>query len=380
MLEQVWILGGLRSFIGVKDGIYRHVPAEMLGARILTEVIARYELPEDEIDLILGGNAVGGGGNITRLALLEAGIAPCVPALTLDLQCASALEAITAAAARIESGMADLVIAGGLESASTQPLRAWNQNHPLFEPSSFTVARFIPGRQGEQVMLEGAERAALEHEVTREEMDPWVLRSHRLAARARKEGSLADVCVSVAGSTQDEGIREHISQRLLDRLPFLLPNGSRITAGNACLMHDGAAFVILCSTRWLKRHGRTANVRLRLGDTVGGDPLQSPCAAPLAARRLLKKAGLSYSQIDAFEINEAFAVIDVLFARAFPGIEDRYNIFGSALAYGHPYGVSGAMILLHLMKALEEKDGRYGLCGVAAAGGVGSAILAERIS
>ncbi len=378
MLEHVHILGGLRSFIGVKDGMYRHVPAETLGAAVLKECKTRYELDDEEIDLIIGGNAVAGGGNVTRLAALEAGICEQVPALTMDLQCASALEAITAAAARIESGLADLVIAGGLESSSTQPLRSWNPNHPLCEPGTYTVARFIPGHQGEQVMLEGAELAALETGVTAADMDPWVLRSHNRAANARRQGILADRQVSVAGSTQDENIRERISQKLLDRLPFLLPDGQRITAGNACLMHDGAAFVILCSERWLLAHGRTSPCRFCLGTTVGGDPLQSPRTAPLAVRSLLKQAGLSSQQIDAFEINEAFAVIDVLFAREFPGTRDRYNIFGGALAYGHPYGASGAILLLHLMKALELRQGRYGLCGIAAAGGIGSAILIER--
>ena len=108
--------------------------------------------------------------------------------------------------------------------------------------------------------------------------------------------------------------------------------------------------------------------------------MQSPKTAVLAVEKLLTETGIDYQDIDAFEINEAFAVIDVLFLRAFPGIEEKYNIFGGALAYGHPYGVSGTMILLHLIKALEKRSGRYGICSVAAAGGVGNAILVERVS
>ena len=123
-------LGGMRSFIGVKDRMYRNVPAEVLGAEVPRAAIRKYRLAEQASDFILGGNAVGGGGNMTRLAALTAGIDREVPAVTLDLQCGSALEAVTQAAAKIESGLAELVLAGGLESSSTQPLRMWNPNHP----------------------------------------------------------------------------------------------------------------------------------------------------------------------------------------------------------------------------------------------------------
>ena len=153
-MEKVWILGGMRSFIGVKDRMYRNVPAEVLGAEVLRAVIEKYQLAECDIDFIIGGNAVGGGGNMTRLAALTAGLEQEIPAVSLDLQCGSALEAVTQAAAKIESGLADLVLAGGMESSSTQPLRMWNPNHPNYEKDKvWTVAQFIPGQQGEQVML-----------------------------------------------------------------------------------------------------------------------------------------------------------------------------------------------------------------------------------
>ena len=379
-MNHVYILGGLRSYIGVKDGMYRHIPAEKLGAEVLREVVSRFELPTDAIDYIIGGNAVGGGGNITRLAALSAGLPERIPAVTLDLQCGSALEAISAAAAKIESGLADLVIAGGMESSSVQPYRMMSPNHPEYDGGKvYTVAQFVPGKRGEQVMLEGAEETAIRENISKEEMDTWVLRSHKRAAQARKERILEDITVSIDGSSRDEGIRPTMSQRLIDRLPYLLPNGTKITAANACLMHDGAAFVVLCSERFLREQGRKAECRFRFGTAIGDDPMMSPKSAVSAAKAILAKTGHSYQEIDAFEVNEAFAVIDVLFERAFPGIEDRYNIWGGALAYGHPYGVSGAMILLHLMKALEHKNGHLGMCCVAAAGGIGSSILVEKV-
>ena len=284
-MENVWILGGLRSFIGVKDGIYRHIPAEVLGAQVLKEIKNRFLLKDEEIDYIIGGNAVAGGGNITRLAALTAGLDEMIPAVTLDLQCGSALESITAAAAKIESGLADLVIAGGFESSSTQPVRMWNSNHPDYqEGKSYTVAKFIPDIQGEQVMLEGAEKTALTENVTKAEMDPWVLLSHKRAAQAAKEGILSDIQFSIADSKKDEGIRPSMSQRLLDRLPCLLPGGSIITAANACLMHDGAAFVVLCSEAYRKKHGLTPPAAFRFGTAIRGAQFMAPKRAFLAIR------------------------------------------------------------------------------------------------
>ena len=379
-MENVWILGGLRSFIGVKDGIYRHIPAEVLGAQVLKEIKNRFLLKDEEIDYIIGGNAVAGGGNITRLAALTAGLDEMIPAVTLDLQCGSALESITAAAAKIESGLADLVIAGGFESSSTQPVRMWNSNHPDYqEGKSYTVAKFIPDIQGEQVMLEGAEKTALTENVTKAEMDSWVLLSHKRAAQAAKEGILSDIQLSIADSKKDEGIRPSMSQRLLDRLPCLLPGGSIITAANACLMHDGAAFVVLCSEAYRKKHGLTPQAAFRFGTAIGSDPFMSPKTAVLAIRKLLKQTALSIDAIHSLEVNEAYAVIDVLLEREFPGIRERLNPLGGALAYGHPYGASGAIILLHLLKDLELNQGRFGICGVAAAGGIGTTLLVEKV-
>ncbi|PXV86904.1 acetyl-CoA C-acetyltransferase [Lachnotalea glycerini] len=378
-MERVCILMGLRSYSGVKDGMYKHVPAQELGAKVLRELRKRCKLEDSQINLIIGGNAVGGGGNITRLAALEAGISETVAAVTVDLQCGSALESITMAAAMIESKAAEVVVAGGFESSSTQPIRMWNPNHPDYvENKSYTVAKFMPGIQGEQVMLEGAELTAFEEGVTKDEMDAWILRSHKAASLTAAKGILSDVTVSVNGSVKDEGIRAGMSQRLLDRLPFILPKGKLMTAANACMMNDGAAFVVLCSDTYARKVGMQPKAYFRKGVLVGGNPLKSPRTAVLAVEKLIQEEELDYREIDAYEVNEAFALIDVLFHRKFPGVENRYNIFGGALAYGHPYGASGAMILIHLLKALEINKGRYGICSVAAAGGIGSAILVEQ--
>lgn len=377
-MSQAYILGGLRSYVGVVNGMYRHVPAELLGAAVLREVLAKYQVQEP--DYIIGGNGVGAGGNITRLMALEAGVDQSVPALTVDVQCGSGLESIAVAAAKIAVGEAEVIVAGGFESSSTQPRRGHNPNHSAYAGDSwYSVAKFMPGIHRETVMLEGAELAAQQEQITKEELDSWVLRSHKLATAAKEQGLLQQVIAPVCGATADEGIRPRMSQRLLDRMPKLLPEGQFITAANSCLINDGAAFVVLCSERYWREHGLQPQARVLGSAACGGDPLVSPKTAILALQKLLAKHKLREQDIADFELNEAFAVIDVLFARAFPNSLDKYNIFGGALAYGHPYGASGGIITLHLLEALRQRQGHLGCASVAAAGGVGTALLLERV-
>ena len=376
-MDKVYILGGLRSFVGVVNGMYRHIPAEKLGAAVLRQVLEQYPV---EPDYLIAGNGVGAGGNIARLMALEAGVPEQVPSFTLDVQCGSGLESIAVAAAKIASGEADCVVAGGFESSSTQPRRGYNANHPDYSGDTwYSVAKFMPGIHRETVMLEGAELACQREGVNKAELDEWVLRSHRLAAAAQAAGCLTYIIAPCFGATKDEGIRPRMSQRLLDRLPKVLPEGEFITAANSCLINDGAAFLVLCSEGYLKEHGLTPQAKVLGSVACGGDPLVSPRTAVTALEKLLRKHNLTEAQIDDFEINEAFAVIDVLFARAFPASVNKYNAFGGALAYGHPYGASGAIITLHLLEALKGCQGCLGCASVAAAGGIGTALLIERV-
>lgn len=377
-MEKAYILGGLRSYVGLSKGMYKHVPAEKLGAAVLRQVIDKYGVSKP--DYVIAGNGVGAGGNIARLMLLEAGVDQSVPAFTIDVQCGSGLESIAVAAAKIECGEADVIIAGGFESSSCQPRRGLNVNHPDYvDDIWYSVAKFMPGIHRETVMLEGAEQAIAEEQVSKEEMDAWVLRSHRLATEAREKGLLRHIIAPVFDAKQDEGIRPRMSQRLIDRLPKLLPDGKLLTAANACLINDGAAFVVLCSERYLQEHNLQAQAKVIASTACGGDPMVSPRTAVTALEKLLTRKGLQEQDIDAFELNEAFAVIDVIFARTFPHSLDKYNVFGGALAYGHPYGASGAIITLHLLESLRQRGGRLGCASVAAAGGVGTSLLLEYI-
>lgn len=367
-MERVFLLGGLRSHIGIKNGVFRSLPPERLGAAVLRELLA--SCPHPPVEEIICGNAAGTGGNIARLMALWADISQEIPASTVDMQCASGLESIRQAFAKLRAGLVSCVVAGGFESSSLQPERHYHPRDPrrTSGDGKYAAAQFCPEELGDRAMLDGAERTAQREGVMRPELDRCALESHRRAAASR--GLLAPFICPVGGSVRDEGIRERISQRLLDRLPPVADG--RTTAGHSSLFSDGAAFVLLCTSSALERFGLTPRAELLSCCAIGGDPLYSPLCADRAAGALLARSGLSYCDIEAFEYNEAFAVIDVLFARDHPEAVSRYNPLGGALAYGHPYGASGTVLLLHLLASLK---GGLGVCAAAAAGGQGNALL-----
>ena len=417
-MEKVFLLGGLRSHIGLTGGLFKTVAAEDLAAAVLKKVTEKYPCAL-QAEGIICGNAVGTGGNITRLAALKAGLPRHIPALTLDMQCASAAASIELAMAKIGSGMSDILIAGGFESTSMQPVRIYAKEDARYTEQGFTVAQFSPDTTSAGAMLEGAERTCQKHGFTREELDGFAVRSHQLAKRARDEGRLDDVIVSVFGSRCDEGIRDRMSPKLAARMPKLftgeevktilnnpsvteetvenrtsscneneIQNPFRtgtaaasatplLTAANACLTNDGAAFVVLVSQRAAERFGLEPEAELLAGCEWGVDPRFSPEGAIETGERLLQQCGMQPDQISVFEYNEAFAVISGLFARRYPDLMERYCPWGGALAYGHPYGASGAILLLHLWQELKQLRGALGLLSIAGAGGLGAALLVK---
>lgn len=468
-MDKVYLLGGRRSYIGVENGIYRNVSAEELGAFVIKKVMDSYDISPEDIDLVAVGNAIGAGGNIGRLASLMAGVPEKTPVVTVDSQCGSGLAAIMQAAMQIELGMADVAIAGGFESSSSAPERRINKRHPDYTVDGdnvFKVAKFKPGSYDELAMFKGAEKCAATFGMDRHELDMYAIRSHRRAAQARENGELDDIlagsfyeydrsrraveddepgkCTNAEAEQhknrtlkrkehpeKDEGIRDRISEKLLTRLPALVPGGSYITAGNVCLTNDGAAFVLLCSERFLKKYKENKKYIKDMNEiihpfkivdivSVGASPDMSPVSIVPAIDKILSRNNLKASDILAWEYNEAFAVIDKLMESYVNKDFSNANVFGGALAYGHPYGASGGIITLHLMKAMEKlmaeeaevsannsvdneagyndvdnkdwnivvkgedvsetdvSETRYGVCAVAAAGGIGTAMLVSR--
>ena len=375
-MNEIYILGGLRSYIGVENGIYKNILPEDLGAEVLKSLIEKYNIKN--IDEIICGNSIGTGGNITRLMALKAGISEEVPAFTVDMQCASSSKAIEIGYNKIKAKEANIIIVGGFESSSMKPLRIYNDKdyRSSVNNGKYNVAQFSPEEFGDDTTFKFGERVVEEENITEEELNYWSIRSHKKAFESKD--ILKSITLSINGSTKDEGIRKNISERLLNRLPKIIKSG-KTNVGHISLTNEGAAFLVLCSEEYLKENNLKSEYKIKGTKTIGINPLVSPKGALKACSLLLEKENLSYEDISAFEFNEAFAAIDVMFQRKNPLLIDRYNIFGGALAYGHPYGASGAIIMLHLLKALEKTKGRYGVTSIAASGGISMAILIERI-
>ena len=375
----VYILGGLRTPIVVASTKFKTLRPEIFGAEVLKALRQNFFL--ERVDEVICGNAVGTGGNLARLMTLIAGFDDKTAALTVDRQCASGAAAISIAYAKIACGLADVIIAGGAESASLQPLRVYHRNDERFNLTAadgiaggYRTAQFSPDEFDALAMLKGAQRVAEAENISKDELDAWALTSHQRAAKSIE--NLRGNIVEVAGVREDTGIKKNISRRLLERAPLPLGAGTIISAGNACRINDGAAFVVLASENFVREKSLTPAAQILDVATGGVNPLESPRGAQAVADKLLSRNGLAYEDLAAIEFNEAFAVIDVLFARAYPNLVDRFNRLGGALAYGHPYGASGAVLMIHLLASL--KNGGRGLLSIAGAGGTGEAILIEK--
>ena len=378
-MSRVFILGGLRTAIVVANTKFKRVRPEIFGAEVLRALREKFSL--NRVDEVICGNAVGTGGNIARLMTLNAGFDDSTAALTVDRQCASGAAAISIGFAKISCGLADVIVAGGAESSSLQPLRIYHANDDRFSLTAaddiqggYYTAQFSPDKFDALAMLKGAQRVADAENISKTELDAWALTSHQRAAEAVE--NLRGYIVEVAGVHEDTGIKKNISQRLLDRAPLPLGAGTKISAANACRINDGAAFVVLASENFVRENNLSPAAQILDVATGGVNPLESPRGAQAVADKLLARNALTYENLAAIEFNEAFAVIDVLFERAHPQLVDKFNRLGGALAYGHPYGASGAILMIHLLAALKNVGG-HGLMSIAGAGGTGEAILIE---
>jgi len=374
---KVYILGGLRTPIVVSGTKFKNIRPEMLGAEVLKSLQKKFHLKH--VDEVICGNAVGTGGNISRLMTLLAGFDEKTAALTVDRQCASGAAAISIAFSKISCGISDLIIAGGVESASLQPLRVYNCNDERFFltkiddiQGAYRTAQFSPNEFGKFAMIKGAQRVADAENFSKNDLDAWALISHRRAAASIE--LLREFIIETKGIREDTAIKKNISQKILDRAPLPLGKGTKISAGNACRINDGAAFVVLASEKFVFDNFLSPAAEILDVATGGVNPLESPRGAQLISDKILKKNALTYENLAAIEFNEAFAVIDLLFERNHPNCVEKFNKLGGALAYGHPYGASGAILMINLLAALKNSGG-LGLLGIAGAGGTGESIL-----
>lgn len=378
--EPVIVLGRRTAF-GRRNGVFGRLLAEDLLAPVLSAVVADSGIAVDHIDDVIIGNAVGGGGNVARLAALAAGLPNRVPGLTVDRQCGSGLEAVVLACRLVAAGAGSAYLAGGVESCSTAPLRAHRLTSTPGHPDFFDRVRFSPDAVGDPDMGVAAENVAERFGITRERQDAFALRSHRLAVVAQDTGALAGEIVPLHTETgrvrADEGPRRSLTDGLLRRFPPVFRPGGTVTAGNSCADADGAVVVLVTSRRVAEGLGLTGYLRFVDSAVTGTDPNHLGIAGAEAARLVLDRQGVAAADLARIEFNEAFAA-QVLASMDILGIpEQRANLQGGALALGHPFGASGALLVLRLLAQgrASGSTGELSLSAVSIAGGLGVAAL-----
>jgi acetyl-CoA C-acetyltransferase len=387
------VIAARRTPVGRAWGTLAGVDAATLLSTVLTDVVAEAAIDPREVDDVIVGNAAGGGGNLARLGALAAGLPVEVPGVTVDRQCGSGLEAIVLAARLVAAGAGQLYLAGGVESVSTAPWRVEPPGRPGVMPRFYARARFAPEAIGDPEMGVAAENVARAFHVSRERQDAFALASHRRAVAAAEAGRFAAEITPVETTGQtvaaDECPRRDTSAERLARLrPVFAPDGS-VTAGNSCPLNDGAAMVVVTSLARARALGRRHALGFVDAAAAGVDPNVLGIGPVASTRRLLKRRpDLRLEDAGVIEFNEAFAA-QVLASLEALGIDPgRVNRDGGALALGHPYGASGAILVVRLFTQLVREPAPespaaglgLGLAMIGIAGGLGITAVFERVT
>jgi acetyl-CoA C-acetyltransferase len=393
-MEDVVILGAARTPIGSFQGSLRSVPSPLLGATAITGALQSAQLEPDDIEQVYMGSVLtaGVGQAPARQAALAAGCPDSTGAVTVGKVCGSSMRAIMTAGNDLRCGDFDVVVAGGMESMSRSPYLA---------PGAREGMRLGHGRLTDSMILDGlwdpygdkhmgncAELCAVKYSFTREDQDSFARESYHRARKAVEEGSFRRETVSVelAGKKGSVGIVDTDEEPFrvdLEKMPRLQPAFQRdgtVTAGNASKINDGAAALVMTTRKRAERLGRRPIARLVAQASWAQEPEWFTTAPVAAVRRVLERAGLTAAEIDLWEVNEAFAAVAMAFSEELGLSSGRVNVYGGAVALGHPIGASGARIVVTLMNAMRERQARLGCAAICIGGGEATALLLENIA
>ncbi|HTT93296.1 MAG TPA: thiolase family protein [Solirubrobacterales bacterium] len=391
MAAAAYIYGAVRTPFGRHGGALAKVRPDDLAAHSLRALLDRApDLDPAAIDDVILGDANAAGEDnrdVARMAVLLAGLPTSVPGATVNRLCGSSLEAAIQAARAIETGDAEVVVAGGVESMSRapwvmpKPERPFPAGHQQLYSTTLGWRMVNPAMPERWTISlgESAEKLADVYDVSRESQDEFALRSHTLAAAAWEEGRFAEV-VPVPGAEleRDEGIRGDTSAEKLGRLKPAFVEGGTVTAGNSSPLSDGASMLLLGSADAAARIGAAPLARVVSRGVHGVDPDVFGIAPVEAAKRALARAGLGWEDIDAVELNEAFASQSLACLAGWPELDPaKVNMSGGAIAIGHPLGASGARVLGRVALELRARGGRYGLAALCIGVGQGLAMVVE---
>ncbi len=391
-MTEAFILSAARTPIGKYLGGLAEVPAVQLGAAAVAEALRRAGAPKERVDEVIMGNVLqaGVGQNPARQAALKAGLPDTIAAYTVNKVCGSGLKAVMCAAQAIRAGDADLIVAGGMESMSRAPYLLFGARTGWKYGDQKAVDAMIHDGLWcafeDWHMGEAAEHIAGTCAVTRADQDRFSAQSHQRAAAAWERGAFnAEVVPVTVGSgpkaktvSRDEGIRPDTTAEGLAKLKSAFREGGTVTAGNASMISDGAAAVVVGSGRAAERLGTKPLARIVAYATSGVAPKEIFIAPVAAVRQVLEKTGLALKDIDLFELNEAFAAQMLACGKGLGLDESKVNVNGGAIALGHPIGASGARVLVTLLHALEQRGLKRGLASLCLGGGNAVAMVVER--
>jgi len=396
-MRRVAIVSPLRTPVGKFQGALSSIRAGELGAVILKALVERTKIDPERIDDVVfaQGYANGEAPCIARWAALAADLPLNVPGYQLDRRCGSGLQSVIDAAMMVQTGAADIVIAGGVESMSNVEYYSTDLRTGARAGESVMHDRLARGRVMSQPisrfgvisgMIETAENLAKDYNITREQSDEYAVMSHKRATQAWAENKFADELVPVTvpkkrGETElftkDEGFRPDASMETLSALKSL-EKGGVVTAGNASQQNDAAAACLVVAEDKLKELKLEPMAWFHSWAAAGCDPSRMGIGPVPAVERLFKRTGLGWKDIDLVELNEAFApqVLAVLKGWGWDD-RDKLNVNGSGISLGHPIGATGGRILANLVRELHRRDGRYGLETMCIGGGQGLAAIFE---
>ena len=391
-MKEIVLAGAVRTPIGKMGGSLANVSAAELGAIVIKETLKRSGVPANAVDEVLMGCVLQAaqGQNVARQAAISAGLPNGVPALTLNNVCGSGLKCVNLAAAMIQAGQAEIVVAGGMENMSRAVYALQDARYGYRMSDGKLIDTMIRDSLWDAFhdyhMGITAENLARQYAISREMQDEFSAMSQQKCERARSENRFADEIVPVPVKVRkdtvlferDEYPRDGVTKENLASLkPAFLADGT-VTAGNASGINDGAAAVVVMSAEAAKRLGVVPMAKWVTGASAGVDPAIMGIGPVYATRKALAQAELSMEQMDLIEANEAFASQSLAVGMELGWVAEKVNVNGGAIALGHPVGASGTRILVSLLHELRKRDARYGLATLCVGGGMGVAAIVER--
>lgn len=383
-MPEAYIIDAVRTPVGKRGGGLSSVHSADLGAHVIKALVDRTGVDPGAVEDVIFGccDTVGTqAGDVARTCWLAAGLPQHVPGVTIDRQCGSSQQSVHFAAQAVMSGTSDLIVAGGVQNMSTIPISyAMTAAEPLGIENPFHGSTGWVDRYGTQEVSQfrGAEMIAEKWGISREDMERFALESHQRAVRAIDEKRFENEIAPFGDVAVDEGPRRGTTLEKMANLPTL-EEGGRLTAAVASQISDGASAMLVASEAAVKQHGLAPRARVHHISVRADDPIFMLTAPIPATKHALEKAGMTLADIDAVEINEAFASVVLAWEKELHPDMTKVNPSGGAIALGHPIGATGTRLMTTLLNELERTGGRYGLQTMCEGGGQANVTILERL-